>query len=154
MGQSELRQVPAASGGAIKRGTTDVLILVAEDNEVNQIVLEQILTEVGHSYTIVENGKLAVERYKELEPDLILMDVSMPEMNGLVATQNIRAYEEETGKHVAIVGLTAHALKGDREMCINAGMDDYVPKPISVSKLQETIKSHLGEAEAPISKAS
>ncbi|HMB48689.1 MAG TPA: response regulator [Afifellaceae bacterium] len=154
MGQSELRQVPPASGGAIKRGTTDVLILVAEDNEVNQIVLEQILTEVGHSYTIVENGKLAVERYKELEPDLILMDVSMPEMNGLVATQNIRAIEEETGKHVAIVGLTAHALKGDREMCINAGMDDYVPKPISVSKLQETIESHLGGAEAPISKAS
>ena len=65
----------AGVGGGVKRGKTGVMILVAEDNEVNQIVLEQILTEVGHSYTIVENGKLAVERFKELDPDLILMDV-------------------------------------------------------------------------------
>jgi signal transduction histidine kinase/DNA-binding response OmpR family regulator len=152
---SELRAM-AGVGGGVKRGKTGVMILVAEDNEVNQIVLEQILTEVGHSYTIVENGQLAVERYKELDPDLILMDVSMPEMNGLVATQTIRGLEaeSESGKHVPIVGLTAHALKGDREMCINAGMDDYVPKPISVSKLQETIKSHLGDTQAQVSKAS
>jgi CheY-like chemotaxis protein len=153
VGSSELRSM-AGVGGGVKRGKTGVMILVAEDNEVNQIVLEQILTEVGHSYTIVENGKLAVERYKELDPDLILMDVSMPEMNGLVATQTIRELEEESGKHVPIVGLTAHALKGDREMCINAGMDDYVPKPISVSKLRETITSHLGDEQAQVSKAS
>ena len=138
----------------MKRGKTGVMILVAEDNEVNQIVLEQILTEVGHSYQIVENGKLAVERYKELDPDLVLMDVSMPEMNGLVATQTIRELEKESGKHVPIVGLTAHALKGDREMCINAGMDDYVPKPISVSKLRETIKEHIGDAEILAARAS
>jgi CheY-like chemotaxis protein len=153
IGNSELRAM-AGVGGGVKRGKTGVMILVAEDNEVNQIVLEQILSEVGHSYTIVENGKLAVDRYKELDPDLVLMDVSMPEMNGLVATQTIRGLEEETGKHVPIVGLTAHALKGDREMCINAGMDDYVPKPISVSKLQETIVNHLGSATDVVSKAS
>ncbi len=153
MGNSELRAM-ARVGGGVKRGKTGVMILVAEDNEVNQIVLEQILTEVGHSYTIVENGKLAVERYRELDPDLVLMDVSMPEMNGLVATQTIRGLEEKTGKRVPIVGLTAHALKGDREMCINAGMDDYVPKPISVSKLQETITTHLGDADKSVLKAS
>ena len=147
MGTNELRAM-ARVGGGVKRGKTGVMILVAEDNEVNQIVLEQILSEVGHSYTIVENGKLAVERYKELSPDLILMDVSMPEMNGLVATQTIRDLEKENGGHIPIVGLTAHALKGDREMCINAGMDDYVPKPISVSKLRETITNHLGETAA------
>ncbi|HSM40578.1 MAG TPA: response regulator [Afifellaceae bacterium] len=150
---SELRSM-AGVGSGVKRGKTGVMILVAEDNEVNQIVLEQILTEVGHSYQIVENGKLAVERYKELDPDLVLMDVSMPEMNGLVATQTIRELEKESGKHVPIVGLTAHALKGDREMCINAGMDDYVPKPISVSKLRETIKEHIGDAEILAARAS
>ncbi len=147
MDTNELRAM-AGVGGGVKRGKTGVMILVAEDNEVNQIVLEQILSEVGHSYTIVENGKLAVERYKELSPDLILMDVSMPEMNGLVATQAIRDMEKENGGHIPIVGLTAHALKGDREMCINAGMDDYVPKPISVSKLRETITEHLGAGAA------
>ena len=154
VGTSELRSI-AQVGSGVKRGRTGVMILVAEDNEVNQIVLEQILGEVGHSYAIVENGKLAVDRYKELSPDLILMDVSMPEMNGLVATQTIRELEaeSETDQRVPIVGLTAHALKGDREMCINAGMDDYVPKPISVSKLRETIATHLGDVE-DVSKAS
>jgi CheY-like chemotaxis protein len=129
-------------------GRSGRMILVAEDNEVNQIVVEQILTETGHSYTIVENGRLAVEQFKAVSPDLILMDVSMPDMNGLEATQAIRELEKATGGHVPIVGLTAHALKGDREMCIEAGMDDYVAKPISVSKLQETITTHIGEPEA------
>jgi CheY-like chemotaxis protein len=143
----ELRSI-AQVGSGVKRGRTGVMILVAEDNEVNQIVLEQILGEVGHSYAIVDNGRLAVERYRELSPDLILMDVSMPEMNGLVATQAIRELEAETGVRVPIVGLTAHALKGDREMCLNAGMDNYVPKPISENMLRATIARHLGEWEA------
>ena len=129
-------------------------VLLVEDNETNQLVLTHKLNKYGCQVDCAGNGFEALEKVADNQFDLVVMDVSMPEMNGLVATQNIRAYEEETGKHVAIVGLTAHALKGDREMCINAGMDDYVPKPISVSKLQETIKSHLGEAEAPISKAS
>ena len=131
----------------VVKGRTGRTILVAEDNEVNQIVIEQILADTGHAYTIVENGRLAVEQYKAVSPDLILMDVSMPDMNGLEATQAIRELEKANGGHVPIVGLTAHALKGDREMCIDAGMDDYVPKPISVSKLHETIDTHLGPIE-------
>jgi CheY-like chemotaxis protein len=131
----------------VVKGRTGRTILVAEDNEVNQIVVEQILADTGHAYTIVENGRLAVEQFKALSPDLILMDVSMPQMNGLEATQAIRELEKATGGHVPIVGLTAHALKGDREMCIEAGMDDYVPKPISVSKLNETILTHMGPIE-------
>ena len=131
----------------VVKGRTGRTILVAEDNEVNQVVVEQILADTGHAYTIVENGRLAVEQFKALSPDLILMDVSMPEMNGLEATQAIRELEKATGGHVPIVGLTAHALKGDREMCIEAGMDDYVPKPISVSKLNETILTHMGPIE-------
>jgi PAS domain S-box-containing protein len=118
-------------------------ILVAEDNEVNQIVIEQILADTDYTYTIVGDGAQAVERYKAGRPDIILMDVSMPEMSGLEATQAIRAIEEETGEHVPIVGLTAHALKGDKEMCLEAGMDDYVPKPIAVGKLLDAIERNL-----------
>ncbi len=130
--------------GEVIKGKSGLAILVAEDNEVNQIVIEQILAETGHSYTIVENGKLAVEQFRAVSPDLVLMDVSMPEMNGLEATRAIREIEEAGGGHVPIIGLTAHALKGDRDMCIEAGMDDYVPKPISVSALHDALSRHLG----------
>ncbi|HSM42383.1 MAG TPA: response regulator [Afifellaceae bacterium] len=138
-----------ATGAAPEKTTTPARpgkcrILVAEDNEVNQIVIEQILKETGHDYTIVFDGAQAVEKYKADPPDLILMDVSMPEMNGLEATQTIRKLETESGGHVPIIGLTAHALKGDKEMCLESGMDDYVPKPISVEKLQDAIDRSLG----------
>ena len=119
-------------------GRTD--ILVAEDNEVNQLVFTQILAETGLSFEIVANGRLAVEAWQERRPGMILMDVSMPEMNGLQATAAIRAAEAESGGHVPIVGVTAHALKGDRERCIEAGMDDYLPKPISPRALLEKIE--------------
>jgi PAS domain S-box-containing protein len=119
-------------------GRTDVL--VAEDNEVNQLVFTQILAETGLSFEIVANGRLAVEAWRERCPGMILMDVSMPEMNGLQATAAIREAEAGTGSHVPIVGVTAHALKGDRERCIEAGMDDYLPKPISPRALLEKIE--------------
>ena len=136
------RPVPKRQGGRT--------ILVAEDNEVNQIVIQQILDETGHAFSIVENGKLAVEAFKSISPDLILMDVSMPEMNGLEATAAIRTYEESQGGHVPIVGLTAHALKGDREMCLKAGMDDYIAKPVSVSILNDALARHFEEEEKPV----
>jgi len=118
---------------------------VAEDNEVNQIVVEQILLDVGHSYVIVENGRLALEQFQARRPDLVLMDVSMPEMNGLEATRAIRQVERDAGDGVRtpIIGLTAHALKGDRETCMEAGMDDYMPKPISPDALQSRIAEWL-----------
>ncbi len=124
------------------------MILVAEDNDVNQIVLEQILIDAGHSYTIVENGKLALEQFKAERPDLVLMDVSMPEMNGLEATEAMRAAEADAGDgvHTPIIGLTAHALKGDKEMCFKAGMDDYMPKPISPAALQAKIVEWLAKS--------
>ena len=132
---------PALVGDAPARkdpGRTDVL--VAEDNEVNQLVFTQILAETGLSFEIVANGRLAVEAWRERRPGMILMDVSMPEMNGLQATAAIRDAEAGTGDHVPIVGVTAHALKGDRERCLEAGMDDYLPKPISPRALQEKIE--------------
>ncbi len=130
---------PAPSGGGSR-----VEILVAEDNEVNQLVFSQILNESGLTYEIVGNGRLALEAWKTMNPRLILMDVSMPQMNGLEAAAAIRAAEARSGHHVPIVGVTAHALKGDRERCIDAGMDDYLSKPISPHALTRKIERWIG----------
>jgi len=124
-------------------------ILVAEDNEVNQLVFTQILGETGYHFEIVGNGRKALDAFGKLNPRMILMDVSMPEMNGLEATAAIRRLEADMGAHVPIVGVTAHALKGDRERCLEAGMDDYLPKPISPKALLVKLERWLGaEAEA------
>jgi PAS domain S-box-containing protein len=120
-------------------------ILVAEDNEVNQLVFTQILGETGYSFEIVGNGRRAVEARREMRPRMILMDVSMPEMNGLEATGAIRKLEEGADTRVPIIGVTAHALKGDRERCLEAGMDDYLPKPISPKSLLEKIERWVGD---------
>ncbi len=119
-------------------------ILVAEDNEVNQMVFTQILDQTDLNYLIVGNGRRAVETHAKRNPKMILMDVSMPEMNGLEATRTIREVESAIpDKHTPIVGVTAHALKGDRERCLNAGMDDYVSKPVSSEKLDAVIERWL-----------
>ena len=129
----------------VRQGRSGLMILVAEDNEVNQIVVEQILLDAGHAYAIVENGKLALEQFMAERPDLVLMDVSMPEMNGLEATKAMREAEADAGDGVRtpIIGLTAHALKGDKEICMQAGMDDYMPKPISPDALQAKVAEWL-----------
>ena len=129
----ELRISPRAAAGPHR-----VDILVAEDNEVNQLVFTQILDETGLTYEIVSNGRLAVEACRTMNPRMILMDVSMPEMNGLEATAAIR--ETQGDRNVPIVGVTAHALKGDRERCLEAGMDDYLSKPISPKALTQKIE--------------
>ncbi|MCO6051285.1 response regulator [Mesorhizobium sp. RP14(2022)] len=118
-------------------------VLVAEDNEVNQLVFGQILSGLDLSYRIAGNGRTAVEMHRMLKPRLILMDVSMPEMNGLEATAAIRRAEEGFDIHTPIIGVTAHALKGDREKCLEAGMDDYLSKPISPDRLSAKIADWL-----------
>lgn len=119
-------------------------VLVAEDNEVNQIVFTQILQSTGWLFQIVKNGAEAVEAWKEHEPAVILMDVSMPVMNGHQATQKIRELEKQSGSHTPIIGVTAHALESDRELCIKAGMDDYLSKPISPEALESKIRAWIG----------
>ncbi len=102
------------------------------------------MEETGLNFKIVENGRLAFASYKVQKPRLILMDVSMPEMNGKEATTAIRKYECENDMiRTPIVGVTAHALKGDMEACIDAGMDDYLSKPISPNKLSLKIEQWL-----------
>ena len=136
---------PAAPVAAEPRPATGLDILIAEDNEVNQIVFTQILEDMGLRYLIVDNGAAAVETWKQLRPSMILMDVSMPVMNGHQATGAIREAEAADASlgRTPIVGVTAHALTGDRERCIEAGMDDYLSKPISPEKLEAKVREWL-----------
>ncbi len=122
-------------------------ILVAEDNEVNQMVFDHMLGETGRSFKIAIDGQEAIELWKTLRPKLILMDVSMPRKNGYQATAFIRQQEKGTGVHTPIIGVTAHALKDDRARCLEAGMDDYLPKPISPEKLAQKVNDWLGSVE-------
>jgi signal transduction histidine kinase/DNA-binding response OmpR family regulator len=122
-------------------------ILVAEDNEINQFVASQILDGMGQKHEIYANGKLLIDAWLNLKPKLILMDISMPEMNGLVATQTIRELEKTLNIHTPIIGLTAHALKGDKERCIEAGMDDYLTKPVSSDKLEMMIQKYIDNSK-------
>ena len=120
--------------------SSDIDVLVAEDNETNQIYIKYLLEELGLSFKIVANGRQAVDKWKSLNPKVILMDVSMPVMNGYEATQAIRAFEDKTGQTpTPIIAATAHALKQDEERCLEAGMDDYISKPISIKGLKDVL---------------
>ncbi len=116
-----------------------VRVLLAEDNIVNQRLAVRILEKRGHSAVVACNGKEAVALLEREPFDLVLMDLEMPEMSGFEATAAIRASERETGRHIPILALTAHAMKGDRERCLAAGMDGYVAKPIQARELYQAI---------------
>jgi CheY-like chemotaxis protein len=113
-------------------------VLLAEDSELNQKLAVGLLTKKGHEVVVARNGKEAVEAYQRQPFDLILMDVQMPEMDGLEAAAAIRALET-SDRHVPIIAMTAHAMKGDDQMCLDAGMDGYVAKPIRADLLYETL---------------
>ena len=131
----ERRAVPRAEKPA---GGLDVLI--AEDNETNQIYMKYLMEQLGVSFKIVPNGRAAVDYWRSERPSIILMDVSMPEMNGYEATKAIRSAEKTRGlPHTPIIALTAHTLKGDEEKCLEAGMDDFASKPISIVGLKSKI---------------
>jgi PAS domain S-box-containing protein len=125
-------------------------ILLAEDNAVNQRVALRFIEKWGHDVVIVNNGKEALAAIKERPFDLVLMDVQMPEMGGFEATRAIRAREKHTGGRLPIVAMTAHAMKGDRERCLEAGMDAYVSKPVEAEELARVI----GEVVADSAKSS
>ncbi|MGR6468702.1 response regulator [Rhizobium sp. PAMB 3182] len=147
--------VPPVDGRARPRpavGKTDaqrIDVLVAEDNEVNRIFFSQILLEAGLRFKMVENGADAVASWEALSPSLILMDVSMPVMDGFEAARMIRELEQERcdGAHVPIIGVTAHALEREREVCLHAGMDDHMAKPIVPSVLLDKIHALLSDVE-------
>jgi CheY-like chemotaxis protein/HPt (histidine-containing phosphotransfer) domain-containing protein len=123
-------------------------VLVAEDNQVNRRFVSRVLEKRGHSVVTVENGKQAVEALDGLKQgsfDVVLMDVQMPELDGLSATRRIRQAEATSNQHVPIVAMTAHAMAGDRDRCIAAGMDDYVMKPIHPHELVAAVERAAGE---------
>lgn len=126
----------------ISRGE-DYRILVAEDNAINSKLVSRLLEKQGYQVKIAANGKEALASFKEDSFDLILMDIQMPELGGLEATTAIRLLEKGSETHIPIVGLTAHAMKGDRDRCLAAGMDDYVTKPIEPPKLFEAMGKQL-----------
>jgi CheY-like chemotaxis protein len=119
--------------------TRPLHVLVAEDNPVNQLLATRLLEKLGHRVITASNGREAVARLDTHAPDVILMDVQMPEMDGFEATAAIRAREAGSGRRTPIVALTAHALQGYREECIRAGMDEYLTKPIALEDLARTL---------------
>jgi len=114
-------------------------ILLAEDSVLNQKLAVALLERQGHTVTIANNGLQAVDAVQAGSYDLILMDVSMPEMDGLEATEEIRKRQRDSGVRTPIIAMTAHALVGDREQCLAAGMDAYVAKPIRPQELYRTL---------------
>lgn len=118
-------------------------VLLAEDEPISGALTEKLLQQVGVQVTMVENGKRAIEEIETGRYKIVLMDVQMPEMDGLAATQEIRARERQRGRHQSIIALTAHAMQGDRERCLQAGMDDYLTKPISKDQLVDMLTKYL-----------
>ena len=142
-GVAEPQPAPVESKPVIAK-RTEPLVLVAEDNAINQIVFQQTLDGLGLIHNLAVNGREAVRLWDELRPTLVLMDVSMPEMNGLEATAAIREIEAREGLvPTPIIAVTAHSLKGDEDRCLAAGMDDYLSKPISPEKLGAMIDRWL-----------
>ena len=123
-------------------------VLLAEDNAVNQTLAVRLLEKLGYSVIAAGNGVEAVQAFENNQFDVVLMDIQMPEMDGFEATAAIRAKEELTGRHVPIIAMTAHAMKGDQERCISAGMDGYVSKPIRTSELFSTLERMLSNKDS------
>jgi two-component system, sensor histidine kinase and response regulator len=123
-------------------------ILLAEDNEINQAVASAMLQHQGHAVAIARNGKEALAALARQAFDLVLMDVQMPEMGGLEATATLRRIEQQTGQHMPVIALTAHTMKGDRERCLEAGMDGYLCKPIHTDEIRRQVASVLTRSVA------
>jgi signal transduction histidine kinase/DNA-binding response OmpR family regulator len=138
LGRSQISPIPVAPAtpSVPPKG---LHILLAEDNRTNQTVAKRMLAKMGHSLVIANNGKEALLQLATGHFDLVLMDIQMPEMDGLTTTMKIREGERATGTHLPIIAMTAHAMAGDREHYLAAGMDGYVSKPISRRELEEAI---------------
>lgn len=132
----------------IQKGKT-LTVLLAEDNLVNQKLASRLLEKRNHTVTIVSNGKEALAALERNRYDLVLMDVQMPEMDGLEATTILREREQATGNHQPVVAMTALAMSGDRERCITAGMDGYLSKPIRPQELDQILDSYLALTNGP-----
>jgi two-component system sensor histidine kinase/response regulator len=134
---------------APKQGPTARRLLVAEDNPVNQKLIVRLLEKLGLQADVVGNGAEAVEAFSLRSYSVVLMDCQMPEMDGFEATEAIRRQNQQDDMHTPIIAVTAHAMKGDRERCLGAGMDDYVTKPIRPDILKKVLDQWLPPISAP-----
>jgi two-component system sensor histidine kinase/response regulator len=134
---------PVVTIHSLRESRGRLRILLVEDNRVNQAVAIRLLEKRGHEVAVAGNGKAALEALEQQTSDLVLMDVQMPEMDGLQATEAIRQGELKSGKHIPIIAMTAHAMAGDKERCLEAGMDGYVSKPLRVEDLFSAIEEVL-----------
>jgi CheY-like chemotaxis protein len=135
---------PATDAGR-KDWIKGVRVLVAEDNRINLVVTLRMLEKHGFQVLVAKNGREALEILQWETVDLILMDVQMPEMDGLEATRRIRELERKTGAHVPILAMTANALQGDRDKCLGSGMDGYLTKPVQSNQLYQAIEDVLAK---------
>jgi signal transduction histidine kinase/CheY-like chemotaxis protein len=153
-GQPRVAPMPIAPGAQahelkIGAGSRRVRVLLVEDNIVNQRVATGLLARRGHDVTLAPDGSVALERLDEGAFDVVLMDLQMPVMGGIEATRAIRARELISGEHIRIVAMTAHAMNGDRERCLNAGMDGYLSKPIDPQMLFAVVERQIAVSEPP-----
>ena len=134
-------RLPALQNCRAESNGKTLRVLVAEDNKVNQVIVGRVLDKAGHTAAMVGNGREALSALEEQEFDLMLCDMQMPEMDGFAAMAQIREKELASGRHLPIIALTAHSMKGDEERCLAAGADRYVSKPINIQKLLSEIDS-------------
>ena len=118
-------------------------VLLAEDNAVNRLVATRLLEKRGHSVVVAANGREVLAALGKESYDLVFMDIQMPDMDGIEATAAIREKEKTSGTHQLVIALTAHAMKGDQERCFNAGMDDYLAKPIQPQELDGLLEKYV-----------
>ena len=149
-GQAALTASGERSSGTKRKTGNPKSVLLAEDSLINQKLAMGLLEKWGHRVTVANNGAEAVALSANEAFDLILMDVQMPELDGLDATKVIRQRELSSGGHLPIIAMTAHAMKGDRELCLEAGMDDYLMKPIRAEELFQTLERLQGAAVAGV----
>ncbi len=141
------RNPPIVTVHSLRESRSQLRILLVEDNSVNETLALRMLQKRGHHVTVARNGRAALEALQRQTPDLVLMDVQMPEMDGFEATAAIRQAEEKNGKHLPIIAMTAHAMAGDKERCLAAGMDAYVSKPIRADDLFSVVEQVLSLAK-------
>eukprot|EP00913_Durusdinium_trenchii_P013373 g12554.t1 len=151
--QAEIEPVAAIENTLDAHGKQNVEplnVLLVEDNLINQKVAIRMLSKMGHTVTTADNGKLALESLESRPFDLVLMDVQMPVMDGPTATAAIRRREQHSGGHIPIIAMTANAMRGDREKCLAAGMDEYVSKPVNPEELVKAIQRVIGHDSKPV----
>lgn len=144
-GVPEKKSVALVTRHTLRENKNRLRILLAEDNTINQTLALRLLEKRGYRVSVACDGRAALTALEKEGFDLILMDVQMPEMDGFEATAAIREKEKSTGGHIPIIAMTAHALKGDHERCLSAGMDGYVSKPIRTTELFAAIESVIGK---------